>query len=349
MIKGLVLSIIVLLMATPVVAQVQQPKDKLVIAISTDFQPFTFLNAEGQPAGMFVDIWRLWAQKTGKQIDAIVQKWFTTRVEYRPNWSEILKWALLIGGVFVLILGLSLLWNRRLAKEIDIRKQADETVREANEYLNNLIRYANAPIIVWDPEFRITRFNHAFEKMTGRTDGNVIGNNLKILFPPALVDSSMQLIKKTLLGERWETVEISILHVEGAVYSVLWNSATIFAADGITPVATIAQGHDITERKRAEEERIKLERQLQQARKAESLGRMAGAIAHHFNNKLMIVTGNLELALIHAGPNQKLSAHLSEAQRATVQAADVSGLMLAYLGQTLPKAETLDLAKVAVR
>jgi C4-dicarboxylate-specific signal transduction histidine kinase len=70
-------------------------------------------------------------------------------------------------------------------------------------------------------------------------------------------------------------------------------------------VATIAQGHDITERKRAEEERIKLERQLQQARKAESLGRMAGAIAHHFNNKLGAVMGNLELALRDAGANQK--------------------------------------------
>ena len=63
----------------------------------------------------------------------------------------------------------------------------------------------------------------------------------------------MNLIKKTLKGERWNAVEIEILHVDGSIRTVLWNSATIFAQDGKTPIATIAQGHDITERKRAEE------------------------------------------------------------------------------------------------
>jgi PAS domain S-box-containing protein len=233
-----------------------------------------------------------------------------------------------------------------LEKEVRERKRVEETLREANEYLNNLIRYANAPIIVWDPEFRITRFNRAFEKLTGRTADDVIGRHLEILFPPALVDSSIQLIERTLLGERWETVEIGILHVDGAVSSVLWNSATIFAPDKQTPIATIAQGHDITRRKQAEAERMNLERQLQQARKAESLGRMAGAVAHHFNNKLMVVSGNLEMALIDAEPDQRLSKRLLDAQRATSQAAEVSSLMLAYLGQTLPKAEIFDLARV---
>lgn len=103
---------------------------------------------------------------------------------------------------------------------------------------------------------------------------------------------------------------------------------------------------DITERKQAEAERIKLERQLQQARKAESLGRMAGAIAHHFNNKLMAVAGNLELALTEVGANQRLSTRLLKAQQATIHAAEVSSLMLAYLCHALPEAETLDLAKV---
>jgi PAS domain S-box-containing protein len=149
-----------------------------------------------------------------------------------------------------------------ISEDITNHKRAKEELRETNEYLNNLFNYANAPIIVWDPEFHITRFNHAFEKLTGRKAGDVIGNKLEILFPPALVDSSMRLIVKTLLGERWETVEISILHVDGVVRTVLWNSATIFAADGTTPVATIAQGHDITERKKAEEALKESQQQL---------------------------------------------------------------------------------------
>jgi PAS domain S-box-containing protein len=138
-------------------------------------------------------------------------------------------------------------------RDITERKRVEEALRETNQYLDNLFNYANAPIIVWDLQFRITRFNHAFELLTGRIAHDVIGKPLKILFPTNQVDISMALIKKTLSGERWETVEIGILHVDGSVRKVLWNSATIFASDGKTPVAIIAQGHDITERKLAEE------------------------------------------------------------------------------------------------
>ncbi len=137
--------------------------------------------------------------------------------------------------------------------DISERKKVEEELREANDYLENLINHANAPIIVWDPLFRITRFNHAFESLTGRTEAEVLGQSLEILFPPELSGHSMQLIRNTLTGERWETVEIKILHLDQSVRTVLWNSATLFAADGFTPIATIAQGQDITERKQAEE------------------------------------------------------------------------------------------------
>jgi PAS domain S-box-containing protein len=140
--------------------------------------------------------------------------------------------------------------------DVTERKQAEDKLRETNEYLENLLNYANAPIIVWNTEFKITRFNHAFESLTGRKSTDVIGKSLEILFPPKMVQSSMDLIKKTLTGERWETVEISILHLDGSIRTVIWNSATIMAPDGKTPVAAIAQGQDITERKRAEEELV---------------------------------------------------------------------------------------------
>ena len=141
----------------------------------------------------------------------------------------------------------------KVARNITERKHAEEKLRETNEYLESLFNYANAPIIVWDTQFRITRFNNAFEALTGRNASDVIGKSLEILFPPDRLESSMSLIKKTLKGERWNAVEIEILHVDGSIRTVLWNSATIFAFDGKTPIATIAQGHDITERKHAEE------------------------------------------------------------------------------------------------
>lgn len=138
-----------------------------------------------------------------------------------------------------------------IIRNVTERKQAEATLRETNEYLDNLFNYANAPIIVWDANFAITRFNHAFEKLTGRTESDVLGRPLEILFPKNLVQPSMDLIRKTLSGERWEVVEIPILHVDGTVRTVLWNSATLFSADGKTPIATIAQGQDITERELA--------------------------------------------------------------------------------------------------
>ena len=59
----------------------------------------------------------------------------------------------------------------------------------------------------------------------------------------------------------------------------------------------------MTERKQAEEEKAKLEAQNRQLQKSESLGRMAGAIAHHFNNQLAAVMGNLELAMSDSPPD----------------------------------------------
>ncbi len=134
------------------------------------------------------------------------------------------------------------------------RKQAEEKLQETQNYLNNLLNYANAPIIVWDPSFRITRFNHAFERLTGLSADEVIGRQLDILFPENEREESMGYIRRALAGERWEVVEIPILRKDGTVRTVLWNSATLYGEDGKTAIATIAQGQDITERKQAEEE-----------------------------------------------------------------------------------------------
>jgi PAS domain S-box-containing protein len=117
---------------------------------------------------------------------------------------------------------------------------------KGNAYLENLINYASAPIIVWDSEFHITRFNHAFELLTGRSEAEVLGQLLDILFPPALLQETTAIISRTATGERWEAVEIEIMHRDGTQRTVLWNSATLFAPDDKTPIATIAQGQDIT-------------------------------------------------------------------------------------------------------
>jgi PAS domain S-box-containing protein len=152
-----------------------------------------------------------------------------------------------------------------VVRDITELKRTEEQLRDTSRYLENLLDYANAPIIVWDPSFRITRFNHAFEWLTGRKTSDVIGKHLEILFPEKYAGTAMDIIRRTTRGERLDVVEIPILHVNGTVRTVLWNSATLFEADGKTVLSTIAQGSDITERKRAEEELLRRNEDLNAA------------------------------------------------------------------------------------
>jgi len=233
--------------------------------------------------------------------------------------TEIYESSGVLGGKIFQIIHTGMMFeNKRAMLEIFIditdRKKAEDELNKTNAYLENLINYANAPIIVWDTHFRIIRFNHAFESLTGRPEAEVLGQSLEILFPPDLAEKSMALIRKTLTGERWETVEIKILHRNGTVRTVLWNSATLFAPDGISPVATIAQGQDITRRKLAEEE-IKLKNEELQKLNTEK-DKFFSIIAHDLRSPLgsfMVLTQLIKEEL--------LTMELVEIQQIAVQMA----------------------------
>jgi signal transduction histidine kinase len=97
---------------------------------------------------------------------------------------------------------------------------------------------------------------------------------------------------------------------------------------------------------RIEVEKAELEAQNRQLQKEESLGRMAGAIAHHFNNQLHVVMGNMEVAMNGMPQDSDTLEILTEAMQAARKASEVSSLMLTYLGQTTGKRESLYLAEV---
>jgi len=138
-------------------------------------------------------------------------------------------------------------------RDITERKRTEEKLRETTDYLEKLITFANVPIVVWDSQFRITRFNHAFESLLGRTAGEVLCQTLESLFPPARQQFEMEKILGTLESEQLRSVEVEIQPIDGPIRTLLWSTASIFDKDGKTPIAAIAQGIDITERKRAEE------------------------------------------------------------------------------------------------
>lgn len=136
--------------------------------------------------------------------------------------------------------------------DITDRKRAEKELRSIKDYLENLINYANAPIIVWNPDARIQLFNHAFEHLTGYVSSEVEGKKLDMLFPEAsLKESNAKIIDA--LTENWKTIEIPILTKDKEIRTVLWNSANIYDIDKKTVLSTIAQGNDITERINAEQ------------------------------------------------------------------------------------------------
>lgn len=109
---------------------------------------------------------------------------------------------------------------------------------------------------------------------------------------------------------------------------------------------TIWTIEDITQRKQAEAEQAKFAAQYQQLQKSESLRRMAGAIAHHYNNLLGAVMGNLELAIEDTAESPDVSEILVHAMKAAHRAAELSHQMLIYLGQSNSQPEPLDLAAI---
>ena len=129
------------------------------------------------------------------------------------------------------------------------------------QYFENLLRYSNVPIIIWDKDLIITHYNAAFEKLTGRKAEAGIGKSIEIFFPESMVNTTMQLIKRVQAGERLEDTEVDIIHENGFVNTVIWNFSPVLAGDEKTQVATIAQGQDITMRKRVEGELVHLNQQ----------------------------------------------------------------------------------------
>ena len=135
---------------------------------------------------------------------------------------------------------------------ITTRILAEKELQRTKDYLENLINYANAPIIVWDSATKIQLFNRAFEHLTGYTSFEIVGKPLDHLFPKESLANSNSEIQHA-LSNNWETIEIPILCKNNDVRTVLWNSANIYDPESKKLISTIAQGNDITERIRAEE------------------------------------------------------------------------------------------------
>jgi len=100
---------------------------------------------------------------------------------------------------------------------------------------------------------------------------------------------------------------------------------------------------DITERKRAEEEQKRLEAQLLQSQKMEVVGRLAGGVAHDFNNMLTIISSYVEMTLSELNEDHRLYKRLQEVHNAALHSADLTRQLLAFARKQVASPRMLDL------
>lgn len=113
------------------------------------------------------------------------------------------------------------------------------------------------------------------------------------------------------------------------------------------PLRMLGTHTDISDRKKAEEERLDMERRLLHSQKLESLGVLAGGIAHEFNNLLLSILGNLDLARMEVSPISPAHEYLDRAIQAAQRSADLTAQMLAYSGKARFVIQNINLSEFA--
>ncbi|MCE5334129.1 MAG: PAS domain S-box protein [Desulfobacteraceae bacterium] len=228
--------------------------------------------------------------------------------------------------------------SERLGRAIE-RIQIRQALREGEERFRHLI--VNTVDFIWqtDEKARFVYISPQIEEILGYRPEELLGRTCFQLLDPATVESNKAAFRSAIQTNQDKVfVESRWIDKKGGIVVIETNATVVRRLDGSFG-GFIGIDRDITERKRAEEERLQLEQRFHQVQKAESLGRMAGAIAHHFNNLLGATMGRLELALADLQEAPRPRGHLMEAMKASQRAAEISRLMLTYLGHTVQRKE----------
>jgi len=226
--------------------------------------------------------------------------------------------------------------------DISDRKKMEEALRIAKEEWERTFDALPDLICILDPDHQVIRANRAFcEKMgLDLTTGAKVHcfecvHQLKKApsFCPHLL---------TIRDHQRHEIELSLESI-GGDFSILVTP--LFDQNG-SFIGSVHVARDVTERNRAEQERLRLEQKMQHTQKLESLGVMAGGIAHDFNNILMAILGHSDLALHELPASSPAREDIEEIQRASTRAADLCRQMLAYSGKGKFVVEAIDFNEI---
>ena len=216
--------------------------------------------------------------------------------------------------------------NDRVLTEEEIRLQAAALQAAANG------------IVITDAQGTILWANRAFSDLTGYSPEESVGQNPRMFKSWEYVHSFYQNLWATIqAGKVWHG-EIRNRKKDGSLYTEDMTITPLRSPAGeITHFIAIKQ--DITEKK-------KLEAQYRHAQKMEAVGRLAGGVAHDFNNILSVITGYCEISLEKLLPGDPVTKHVLNIKRAATRAASLTKQLLAFSRQQIVFPKLVDVNTV---
>lgn len=200
------------------------------------------------------------------------------------------------------------------------------------------IEQVDESIFITDLDGVIIYVNPAFEKVTGYTREEAIGNSTRLLKSGSHSEAFYRVMWDTLLsGETWFG-DLVNRRKDGTLYNEVATISPIRDQSG-TVVSFVAVNRDMTK------EQL-LRDQLNQAQKMESMGRLAGGIAHDFNNLLMVIRTYSEMLQGRLAPDDKLRTNAEQILKAVDRGASLTGQMLAFSRKQIISPVVLDLNAV---
>ena len=236
---------------------------------------------------------------------------------------------------------------KELEKTESKRKQAEEELRQSEKKFRSLFKsmlngFALHKIVLDENgtpiDYVFIDTNVAFEKMTGLKRKDSIGRRVTEVLP-GIEKDPVDWIGK------YGKVALSGEEIRFENYSEILGKW--FSVYAYCPIKDhfVAIFEDITERKKMEEEKEKLENQLRQALKMEAIGRLAGGVAHDFNNMLGVILGHAEMVLEKMDTDQPFYTELTEIKNAGLRSADLTRQLLAFARKQTVSPKVIDLNK----
>jgi two-component system, cell cycle sensor histidine kinase and response regulator CckA len=226
--------------------------------------------------------------------------------------------------------------------DITERKNAIEAMRKSEERFSKAFLSSPAPMVISEIDTgRFIEVNDRWVQMLGYTNEELRGRTSKqigIWVDPAERDRIVNILRQK---GNFKNEPIVFKSKSGQNKHVLWSAEAITLADDRQVMLSLF--YDQTERKKSEAEQKKLQNQLLQALKMESIGRLAGGVAHDYNNMLGVIIGYAELVMDKLGPDNPLRGDLSEIVNAARRSVEITRQLLAFSRQQTIVPRVLDL------